>query len=146
MSGKVLQRRRMRMQPGFNMIPMIDMVFYLLFFFILATQIRRETAQFDVRLPASATAPPVTSPSATPSITVDAGGRVYFKDRPMIKEELALELHYLAGKGQHEIAIRGDERADFGRMVEVMDWCKLAGIKTVTLETRRRVKHALPMK
>lgn len=40
MMRKILYRRRPRMEPGFNLTPMLDMVFYLLFFFIMATKMR----------------------------------------------------------------------------------------------------------
>jgi len=137
MSSKVLSRRRTRMMPGFNLTPMLDMVFYLLFFFILATKMRDESARLDVRLPASATAPAAADRERRPALTLDAQGRVFFKNRPMLHEELALELAHLAGQGVKEIAIRGDERVVYGRVVEVMDWCKQAGMKTVLLDLRR---------
>ena len=137
MSSKVLSRRRTRMTPGFNLTPMLDMVFYLLFFFILATKMRDESARLDVRLPASATAPAAAERDRRPALTLDAQGRVFFQSRPMIREQLEMELVRLVGKGQKEIAIKGDERVGYGRVVEVMDWCKQAGMKTVLLDLRR---------
>jgi len=140
MSRKVLSRRRTRMMPGFNLTPMLDMVFYLLFFFILATKMRDESARLDVRLPASASAPAASDRERPPALTLDAQGRLFFQNRPMIREQLALELARLLGKGEKEIAIKGDERVGYGRVVEVMDWCRQAGMKAVLLDLRRPAK------
>jgi len=55
----------------------------------------------------------------------------------MVKEEIELELRHMAGAGKREVTIRGDERVDFGRVVQVMDWCKFSGMTAVTLDMRR---------
>lgn len=139
MSARILRRRRAGMEPGFNLTPMLDMIFYLLFFFILATKIRDDNEQrMDVKLPQAASSVEAAAKrEPPPSLTLGADGRVFFKGREMVKEELDLELTYLAAKGQQEISIRGDEKVDYGRVIEVMDWCKLAGLKTVLLDMKR---------
>lgn len=147
MSSKVLNRRRARMEPGFNLTPMLDMIFYLLFFFIMATKMRDDNErQMAVRLPAAAGAVATEiKKEAAPSITLGPDGKIFFKSRSMVKEELDLELRHLLGKGQTEIAIRGDERVNYGRVVEVMGWCKLAGMKSVMLDLRPApVKKLVP--
>jgi biopolymer transport protein ExbD len=133
MKSRVQTRRAGALEPGINLTPMLDMIFNLLFFFVLATNIRDESTRMDIRLPSAASAARETSEEKPLSITVNAEGRVFFKDRPMVKEELELELRHLIQKGRHEVAIRGDERVDYGRVIEVMDWCKLAGMKSVIL-------------
>lgn len=137
MMRKVLHRRHPRMEPGFNLTPMLDMVFYLLFFFIMATKMRDDLEQrLDVRLPSARSAQAVPA-AATPSLLMTPDGRILYQNRPIELPELNSELHRLALQGQHEIAIRADERINYGRIIKVMDWCKLAGMKSVLLELAR---------
>lgn len=124
------------MEPGFNLTPMLDMIFYLLFFFIMATKVRDDASQgLDVRLPSAKSARTVQM-EPSPALTLTAEGQVLFKDRPVTRPQLELELRGLMSKGQYDIVIRGDERVSFGRVIELMDWCKLAGMKTAMWEMR----------
>jgi biopolymer transport protein ExbD len=134
MKRKNAQRRHARIEPGFNLTPMLDMIFYLLFFFIMATKIRDMTDQnMDVRLPSAKSGTTVQA-EATPSVTLTSDGKVFYHDHALERGELDQALHTLVNQGRQEIALRGDKRVDYGRVVEVMDWCKQAGMKSVLLE------------
>jgi len=80
MSIKVLQRRRMRMQPGFNLTPMLDMVFLFALFLYFSHKIRDEAARMDVRLPASTTAAPADEQKLPPSIHAGRPGTRLFQE------------------------------------------------------------------
>jgi biopolymer transport protein ExbD len=136
MSSAARPRRRNSLDFGVNLTPMLDMIFNLLFFFVLATQIRQETAQMEVRLPSTATQSAARELTRPLAVTLDSAGKIFFNDREMVEAELALELHALAAKGQKEIFIRGDERVDYGRVVTVMDVCKRAGLGSVLLDLK----------
>lgn len=129
-------RRRRRLQPGINLVPMLDMVFNLLFFFLLATDFRQSLAHMEVRLPSAAPGQPAATPEEDATITLDAESRIYYRDREVVPEELDLELHVLAAKGTTRIVVRGDERVNYGKVVEVMNRCKAAGLTEVQLDLR----------
>ena len=102
----------------------------------MSTKMRDDSEQrMDVRLPAAKSAQTVQA-APLPSLLLSADGKVYFQDRLVTHNQLEMELRGLIDKGQYDIVIRGDERVNFGRVVELMDWCRLAGMKTANWEMR----------
>ncbi|MCL5271318.1 MAG: biopolymer transporter ExbD, partial [bacterium] len=97
MSRRTARSRKSGLEPGINLTPMLDMIFNLLFFFVLATQIRTNARQMEVQLPEAGSAVAADEKKAPPVVTLDAKGNIYFNERPVVEEELALYLHHLAG-------------------------------------------------
>ncbi len=127
-------RRRHTLTPGINLTPMLDAIFNLVFFFLLATTLRKDEFQTEISLPESDTA--VQSAGADKSITLDADGKIYFGGRAMVAEELELELTNLARGGRTSIAIRCDSELDFGLAYSVMDICVRSGIEVSLMAAR----------
>jgi biopolymer transport protein ExbD len=135
--ARTLHKHR-RLEPGINLTPMLDMIFNLIFFFILATQLRQQDFEIMVNLPRAGSATERQSESEPPPvIAVDAGGRLYYKGQAVVEAVLLLELHHLASRGQTRILVRGDAAAPYGRIVEVWDWCRQAGLNDAIMETER---------
>ena len=128
-------RRRRRLEPGINLTPLLDAIFNLIFFFILATTIRQDLGRFNVRLPAASTAAAV-KPEGVPTLVIGEDGRVSMEDRAMGDAELELVLREMAGRGEKRVMIRGDERVELGRAVAVWDLCRRAGLENTDLLTR----------
>ncbi len=116
---------------GINMTPMIDCVFLLLIFFLAATTFASEEVELDLRLPQAKSGqagkgdkPMVVNLLADSSIRVD--GRAVTLEA--LKQKLAA-----AGQRNPEqtVLVRGDEKAQFGIGVQVLDLCRIAKIKKV---------------
>jgi biopolymer transport protein ExbD len=122
------RHQRHRLQPGINLTPMLDILFNLIFFFVLTTNIRDETWQMKIELPRARTAAPGEQVEKVPVIVIDAEGRLFFGDRSVVEEELNLELQALSARGVGQVRLRIDAMARNGRVVEVMDFCRLSGI------------------
>lgn len=137
MSLRSPHRKRFRLQPGINLTPLLDVIFNLLFFFILATTIRTEEEQMEVRLPASESSVETPRERDVPVVTIDRQGQIHFKGRRVVESELQLELNYLARRGVTRVYVRGDREADWGRIVGLMDLCRQAGITNVLADTQR---------
>lgn len=133
----VLRRRRSALPPGINLTPLLDTIFNLLFFFMLATTIRNEAYELSVHLPTAGAAVPAEREQPPPTITVDAEGHTWFQDRMVVPEELELELTVLAGRAVDEIIVRGDRDAQYGNVIRIMDLARQAGIKSVLLDAER---------
>ena len=144
MSSASIRHRRRRVSPGITLTPMLDVIFNLIFFFILATTIRDETFMMDITLPQSQTASQPVPEDFPPTITLDAEGRIQFKGRLMVRDELELELFHLAGKGRQEVLISGDESVAWGRIFEVIDLCESAGLVAVQVHARSLARTATP--
>jgi biopolymer transport protein ExbD len=98
--------RRRRIPTGINLTSLLDAIFNLVFFFLLATTLRREEGQARVELPRSETA--AVAEDVRDSIWLDAQGRVFYREREMQDGELARELERMVAAGTRELTIRGD--------------------------------------
>ena len=126
--GSAIDRRRKILAPGINLTPLLDAILNLTFFFLVATTIKKHDAALQVNLPASQTASAMVKYD-TPSVTLDARGKIHYQDRELGEEEFAEQMRALSAGGTGEIDIRGDRTVDFGHVVHLMDICKRAGLR-----------------
>ncbi len=130
---------------GFQIAPMIDVVFVILLFFIVqASDIKTETAHVT-KLPGTVESnEPVNMPDEI-AIRVEDDGQVYLNDDPLdtptAKDlpELAGNLHALqensaAAKTEVLVTIYASELARYERVVDVLDALSRARISSVTFQ------------
>ena len=120
-------------KPRLMIIPMIDIIFFLLVFFMMSMLTMVVQKSMPLTLPQSTTAK--VSMEENIPITVTAEGDVYYE-----KEKLslsALENRLWEKKQQEEVSIilRGDTAANYGTVVQVMDMIKNLGISKVYIAT-----------
>ena len=123
-------------EPMFNLTPMIDVVFQLLIFFMLATTYKQEERELGIELPSAASA---REPEPLPEeivINVFRDGRVSLAGRSVERE--ALE-SYLQRAGRADpttpVTIRGDRLVHHEEIVRVMDACGTAGLSNLAVGT-----------
>src|SRR5436190_15412420 len=75
-------------EPQINLTPMIDVVFNLLIFFMLATRFSDMERQFDVQLPTASSAQPLTNPPDEIVINVFGDGRLVVSQQSLTLEQL----------------------------------------------------------
>ena len=120
--------------PEINVAPLLDMVFILLIFFIVTTVFVEETG-VEVQKPTAASAKDLEKRSLLIALTRDArvmyGGREYSLHglRAIVSREVANE--------DVPVVILADRDAGSGMLVDVIDECKLAGAKNVSLAAKR---------
>jgi len=120
------------LEPGINLTPLLDAIFNLVFFFLLATTLRREEVEARVQLPPAESG--LSRPAPMPELTVDAHETIYLNGVTIADEEkLEAELAQLASEGVREIAIRGDETVRYGLIRRLMDLCGRAGLDALYL-------------
>lgn len=123
--------------PQINIVPLIDVVFSLLTFFILSSLFLTNPEGLPVNLP-KATASQPTQTTNRVTITIDSKGQVSLDRQPTTVEALPGQLSALAATRQDLIAvINSDESVDFGLAVAVMDRVRqVKGVK-LAVATRR---------
>lgn len=132
-----MQRRdfRERTQPLVMIIPMIDIMLFLLVFFMLSTLYMVQVNTLQVNLPTAASAVPETRPTVLP-ITVTAGGNIFFDDVKVEEEELSSKVSAtLEANGNTVFVLRGDRAVSYERVVTVLDLLKSSGAKRIALAT-----------
>lgn len=131
-------RRRRVLTPGINLTPLLDVIFNLIFFFLLATTLRSEVYETRIKLPKSSSAEKTEENPNT--IRIEADGSIYFAGRLVSEEQLERQLGKLAAGGVEEVAIDGDEAVNFGRVYAVVDICRRAGLSAVSLNAESKAE------
>jgi len=119
-----------RLGRGLEMTPMIDIVFLLMIFFLVASKLDEDDRALDVILPQAAAAKPLTSRPREFVVNIDRGGNYHAGARPVDLEELRRLLVQSAAdnpQGQ-TVVLRADEEVAHKFVVAVMDACVQAGI------------------
>jgi biopolymer transport protein ExbD len=126
---------------GFNMTPMIDVVFQLIIFFLLSSHLAKQETQFALPLPAAASgqADPADE-RARLTVNVLADGTAMFSGRATSPDELSRSL--VERKSVHgddlEVRIRSDRGVEYARIEPVLLACARAGIWNVSFAVYRR--------
>ncbi len=122
-------------EPAINLTPMIDVVFTLLVFFMLATTFAERERLLDVELPYAESAADAKKP--TPQelvINVAREGKVFVDGRSLEETQLAKVLSDTARRDRKTtVTIRGDRRGAYDGIVHVLDACLQAGLVDVSL-------------
>ena len=118
-----------------EIIPLIDVVFFLLATFVLFTLSLDKIESIPINLP-KATPPNPDQPKEEPVILqVSEADSVYWNREPISMSEVSPRLLQLAQGNSPKVLVTGDERAKFGAMVQVLDMVREAGIEQVSIET-----------
>jgi biopolymer transport protein ExbD len=119
-----------------NMTPLIDVILFLLFFFVLTTNFNRLTG-VDVTKPKAQTAQSqgqkVMMIGITREGTIHAYGRQVSLDRLR-----SLVDNEVSKRPDLSVVIIADQDAQIGRAVQVMDQCNLGGAQKVSIAADRK--------
>jgi biopolymer transport protein ExbD len=121
-----------------NLTPMIDVVFQLLIFFLVATRFEEEAErELDLVLPQASEAMARIAKPKEIFISVDHEGRILLGSRIATPAELLTELRQAQADnpGRQTVIVRGDERSDLKHTVAVMNVCAKAGIRDCRIGT-----------
>lgn len=122
-------RRPLTAMGEINVTPLVDVVLVLLLVFMVTAPMM--SRGIDVSLPvATATEQP---PEDRLTISVNADERVYIGDRPvnLVLLEDTLKGMVAAGSSPRVVYLRADERLRYGKVIEVVDKIRRAGIEQI---------------
>jgi biopolymer transport protein ExbD len=105
---------------GINIVPMIDIIFSILAYFIISTLYLTKSEGLPVNLPGATTAQQ--QPSTEITVTVDAVGAVFLNENPV--EMAALQAgvsNLITASAETLVIINADESVSHGLVVTVMD-------------------------
>jgi biopolymer transport protein ExbD len=129
-------RRRPPRKARIEIIPMIDTVFFLLVFFMMASLSMTVHGGIPVNLPKAARAEAARAPVA---ISIARDGVVYLEREPIEPAQLTARLLARA-RGEPDLAavIEADTEVRHGRVVDVMDAIRLAGVGKLAIAVSPR--------
>ena len=127
-----------RKKARIEIIPLIDVIFFLLATFVLFTLSLNSIRSVPVDLPV---APPPSKEKPPESVVIQVSGDgAIFWNRELIDmgEVPARIAHYKTQTDDPRIMLAGDEKARFGATVAILDEVRKAGIEKFSVETRPR--------
>ena len=109
-----------------NTTPLVDVMLVLLVIFIITAPLLTHAVKID--LP-QATSEPLPEKPEVISLAIDALGKTYWNDAPLVKDELKQKLQQAADrKPQPELQIRADKETRYQVLAEVMADAQNSGI------------------
>ena len=122
----------------FQIAPMVDILLFLLVFFILTWNFSRNEAELDVKVPAAQEGKETRRPAGEVILNVKKDGGIVMNRRPMSSEELLETLTRIAKLYPDQaVILRGDENVDYRFVVDVLDVCRAANIWNVAFATSK---------
>jgi biopolymer transport protein ExbD len=119
-----------------EIIPLIDIMFFLLAAFMLVSLTMINMKGIDVNLPTATSAQANNLPDFT-IVSIDALLDIYFEKEKVAKEDVLPRLQKLYGSNHNvRIFVRADKDATYENVVFVLDKARTAGIQKVGLEIK----------
>jgi biopolymer transport protein ExbD len=119
-----------------ELTPIIDMVFLLLIFFLIATTFHQTEREMQIALPSAAAASPISTTLREIIVNVDAEGTVIVSGRRMEIDDLgALIAEAVERNPDQKVTVRGDRGTSYANIVRVLDACKGNGVREPYLDT-----------
>lgn len=121
-----------------NVTPLLDLAWVLLVVFIIS--VTAAVQGIKVNLPKASAAPSLAEPR-TKAITIEATGQLYLDAYPVTMQELETSLRqYKAVDPALPVVVKGDGKAYYQAIVEVLDLLNRLEINQLGLVTQRLVK------
>ncbi|HVX63953.1 MAG TPA: biopolymer transporter ExbD [Pirellulales bacterium] len=125
-----------------NLTPMIDVVFLLLIFFLVATKFEEQERELNVELPQASEAMPLTAKPKELFVNIDREGRYVVNGQQQNDAALLGTLLQAAASnpGRQTVIIRADKRCVWQFVVNVMNLCNKARIRDYRVTTDGELK------
>ena len=131
-----IRSNRVARPPRLMIIPMIDIIFFLMVFFLFSTLQMVYQKSMPVNLPvASSSHQEAPKPVA---ITLMKDGTISIGDTVVSIEEIKPRVEQLADKADTPVILRADENVEHGKVIKVMDEIKRAGVTKLSIATQEK--------
>ena len=126
------QRKRARIE----IIPLIDIIFFLLATFVMVSLSMVRNQGITINLPVASTGQPLDR-SVAKTVTVAKNGDVFLGHELLGIEGVSVRLKELKAQDRDvKVLINGDDAADFGLVVKILDEVRKIGINKVSIQTK----------
>ncbi len=127
---------RSRKHARIEIIPLIDIVFFLLATFVMVSLSMVKNKGIPVHLPVASSGTPQDRKDYH-TVTLTERGEIYLNKQLISLEDLDGALKgVMAGNPEPRVFINGDTKAEFGRAIEVLDHLRRLGITKIAIETK----------
>jgi biopolymer transport protein ExbD len=134
----IIDMPRTRRKARIEIVPLIDIVFFLLATFVMVSLSMVKNQGLPVKLPAAASAQTLDR-GETAIVRVSRDGAIEWDKRTYAPAELASAFVSLReARPDARVVIQGDERAEYGKVLSVLDKARAAGLTRVAVQTTKK--------
>ncbi|XZE18686.1 ExbD/TolR family protein [Pirellulaceae bacterium SH449] len=129
--------RKSKALESLNLTPLIDIVFLLLIFFLVATRFAQEDRELPVQLPSAANALPMTLEPNELIVNVDEAGTYIVQGTAMDLAGVERVVRQAVADNpiQQVVVIRGDKNVRLQAAVTLMDLCAKLKVPSYKIST-----------
>lgn len=133
----MFSRMRVKKKPVFMIIPMIDIIFFLLVFFMMNSLQTIAQKALSVQLP---TAQSASAPAQMPLlVTVDKEGHITLDNKPVSLDEAGeIMKKHMSENANAAVILQADKATAHGQVVAVMDMLKQSGVKRLAIAAKQK--------
>jgi biopolymer transport protein ExbD len=130
-----LNKTRFQQPARFELLPLIDVIFLLLIFFIFVMLKMTMQSSIKVDLPQLVETAQQTEEPLT--ITINVDNQIFIDEQNSALNLVVNNVLLLQKEKQRPILIRGDQHADLGIALTILDKLRQAGFKQVAFATEK---------
>ena len=126
--------RRERRKARIEIIPMIDVMAFLLMFFMMASLAMTSMTGLNVSLPKAAAGERTNTARAI--LTMTGRGELFLEKRPLRLDQVTAELRRrIAANPDLQVIVNADRSLRHGQVIELIDAAKMAAPKILSVAT-----------
>lgn len=127
---------RRKRKPKVDLIPLVDMMCYLIFFFMIFTSFRTHTTGMPLELPRAAT--PQELASEIVIISVDSSGGIYIGEEKVELSAIPDRVKMALERDPDELfAIKADKSVTYESLISIIDAVRIGGGVHLALAVER---------
>ena len=133
----IRQRSKRRRKPTVNIVPMVDVLTVLIFFFLITMQFKQVNA-VDITPPTMQSSENVNSRDFPNIIAVKKDGSCFLNDKKVLPEKLVDEFKTIAASNKNaSFILLSDKDTPFQAVANVIDKAAIAKIKKLSLQAKK---------
>jgi biopolymer transport protein ExbD/biopolymer transport protein TolR len=128
-----------KVNSNINVTPMVDVMLVLLIIFMVITPMLNNKVNVDLPVANAAVVMDNANKEDAVTIAVTRDGKIFLGADPVNADDLGPKISdKLANKTDHEVYLRADNRAMYGRVMDAVDGIRAAGVSQLGLLTEKR--------
>lgn len=128
----ILHRKRRR-RAEINIVPLVDVLTSLIFFFLLTMQFK-EIYAVDITPPSMKSSESV-SKNKPETVSVTKDGKFFWNSEEIAESALEAKIKELSKSTTPELIVLGDKESSLQNVMKVVDFARLAKIKKLSLQS-----------
>ena len=133
------QSTRSHTESEVNILPLIDVLFAILIFFMLSSIVLTEKNKINVQRPTNSDVEQVNKAKKLTTITLTKNKKLYLEDEEIGVDKLFERLKLISQDGSiDQVLIDADKTSAYGDVMEILEIVKEAGLNSIGLAVNKR--------